>query len=119
MFGGTGDDRIHGGTGNDVLAGGSGHDRIKGGRGRDILIGGVGMDDVRGSFGDDLITGGSTMNENDLAALDQALAEWAQGNLASALFWLGTMMDDNDPDDLWGEQGADYVLRGARDQVRQ
>jgi hypothetical protein len=110
-----GDDNIQGGRGNDVLIGGPGQDDIKGGSGADILIGGTGKDNLQGGKGNDLIIGGSTANENNLAALDQALAEWTSGGLNSALSLFGTIVDDNEKDDLFGEEGDDYLHFGNGD----
>ena len=115
VFGGAGKDNIQGGRGNDVLSGGSGNDDIKGGSGADILIGGTGKDNLQGGRGNDLIIGGSTANENDLIALDQALAEWSIDHLTAALSFIGTITDDNEKDDLFGEDGNDYLHYGNGD----
>ena len=45
-------------------------------RGNDILIGGSGKDKLAGGPGHDLLIRGATENENDLDALEAALAEW-------------------------------------------
>ena len=119
VFGGAGKDQIQGGSGNDVLIGGTGDDDIQGGSGRDILIGGLGKDKLKGNAGDDLLIGGSAANENYLAALDQALADWASGNLAATLFDLGIITDDNNKDELFGEQGNDYLIGGVGDKLKQ
>lgn len=115
VFGGGGNDKIKGGRGNDVLVGGSGNDDIQGGSGADIIIGGTGKDKLQGGSGNDLIIGGSTANENDLAALDQALAVWSSDDLTTALNFVGTVTDDNERDDLFGEQGDDYLHYGNGD----
>ena len=58
-------------------------------------------------------------NQDDLAAVDQVLADWASGNLAATLFDLGAIIDDNEKDELWGEQGNDYLIGGASDKLKQ
>lgn len=66
--GGPGDDRLVGGSGNDLLIGEAGADRIQGGSGNDvlrgeagadILHGGLGNDVLRGGFGNDVLIGGA------------------------------------------------------------
>jgi Ca2+-binding RTX toxin-like protein len=47
------DNRLVGGSGNDILEGGAGSDMITGGAGNDILIGGAGGDDLYGGAGAD------------------------------------------------------------------
>jgi Ca2+-binding RTX toxin-like protein/6-phosphogluconolactonase (cycloisomerase 2 family) len=115
---GAGNDRVRGGHGNDVISAGSGNDRVEGNHGRDILIGGTGRDNIRGGHGDDLIVGGSTVNEDDPAQLDAAMAAWINGDLVSALLELGTVNDDGDRDDIRGDRGRDHVISGTNDRVR-
>lgn len=50
IFGGLGDDRIAGGTGDDTLFGNAGNDRIDGGEGDDLLHGNDGRDKLSGGF---------------------------------------------------------------------
>jgi Ca2+-binding RTX toxin-like protein len=59
MIGGGGNDHFQGGSGNDVIAGRGGNDCIDGGRGNDVLLGGRGNDHIRGGRGNDYIDGGS------------------------------------------------------------
>jgi len=115
VFGGAGNDHIKGGRGNDVLVGGAGNDDLQGGSGADILIGGIGKDKLKGGRGNDLLIGGSTANEADLALLDEALASWTINDLNGALGWIGTVTDDNTRDDLFGDQGNDYLQTGNGD----
>lgn len=115
VVGGGGNDHISGGRGNDVLIGGAGKDDLEGGRGADILIGGAGKDKLQGGRGNDLLIGGSVMNEENLAALDQALAAWSSDDLSAALNFIGAIADDNEKDDLFGEQGNDYLHYGNGD----
>ena len=53
------DDRIDGGTGDDLLHGNGGNDNISGGSGADILVGDDGNDDLYGRQGNDVIIGGA------------------------------------------------------------
>jgi Ca2+-binding RTX toxin-like protein len=119
VFGGAGKDKIHGGRGNNVLVGGSGDDNIQGGSGRDILIGGLGEDTLEGKAGDDILIGGTTANQDYLNVLDQALADWATGDLNATLFSLGNLIDDHEEDDLFGDQGTDYLYGGVGDKLKQ
>ncbi len=59
LTGGAGDDHLFGGSGNDVLNGLAGDDRLDGGSGNDTLIGGAGNDAITGGSGNDVITGGA------------------------------------------------------------
>jgi Ca2+-binding RTX toxin-like protein len=59
IIGGAGDDKLSGGTGNDVIAGRGGNDIISGGRGNDFLMGGTGNDVIDGGSGKDSIRGGA------------------------------------------------------------
>ena len=57
LYGGAGDDRLKGGSKDDILDGGAGDDELLGGLGRDILIGGAGSDRVVSQSGDDILIG--------------------------------------------------------------
>lgn len=59
LNGGSGNDRLSGGAGDDVLNGGSGNDVLDGGAGDDVLNGGSGNDALEGGAGDDILNGGS------------------------------------------------------------
>ncbi len=78
VWGGDGDDKIAGGSGNDVLLGESGADKLTGGEGRDLLVGGVGTDNLSGDKGDDILIAGYTIHDNSRAALDLIMAEWTR-----------------------------------------
>ena len=123
VFGGNGDDHISGGRGNDALFGGAGNDHISGGLGADILVGGTGKDKIKGGDGNDLLIGGSLVNDfNDLSiidAIDSAMAQWATGDLADTFSFLGTIIDDDEKDDLFGEKGNDTIYGGKGDKVKQ
>lgn len=57
--GGSGNDLLTGGGGNNLLIGGSGHDVLYGAAGNDVLLGGDGNDDLFGGSGDDVLVGGN------------------------------------------------------------
>ena len=57
--GGSGDDVLTGGSGNDTLSGQAGNDVLTGGTGDDVLTGGSGNDTLRGNAGADQLRGGS------------------------------------------------------------
>ncbi|HSQ58383.1 MAG TPA: CAP domain-containing protein [Gemmata sp.] len=59
IFGGAGNDRIHGGRGHDIVFGGAGNDVLFGDRGADILYGGGGSDQIDGGPGFDTVYFGS------------------------------------------------------------
>lgn len=54
LFGGPGNDQLNGGSGNDILFGGAGNDELKGDSGNDTLDGGAGNDEVEGGSGNDV-----------------------------------------------------------------
>ena len=74
--GGSGDDIMTGGAGNDRLDGGSGDDRLFGRAGNDRLTGGSGDDYLDGGAGKDIMSGGSGDNTvvPDLADFVSSLA---------------------------------------------
>ncbi|MEA1952574.1 MAG: PKD domain-containing protein, partial [Planctomycetota bacterium] len=76
LDGGPGNDRLYGNSGNDILLGGAGRDRLFGHGGRDLLIGGPGRDFLAGSSGDDILIGGTTSHDTNHAALAAVMAEW-------------------------------------------
>lgn len=59
VSGGSGNDVLRTGSGNDLIEGGKGIDSLFGGAGADILLGGDGSDFLFGGFGDDLMIGGA------------------------------------------------------------
>jgi large repetitive protein len=67
LFGGTGDDVIAGGSGNDLLKGNAGNDAIDGGAGDDTLIGDAGNDILNGGTGSNTLIGGE---EDDLYEIE-------------------------------------------------
>ena len=70
--GGSGNDKLKGGGGADVILGAEDNDTIRGGGGRDVLIGGDDCDRIIGNSGDDILIGGSTIFDIDDADLDRA-----------------------------------------------
>jgi Ca2+-binding RTX toxin-like protein len=56
---GSGDDRITGTTGNEIIYGGAGVDRINGGGGVDLVYGGAGNDEIDGGENADFLFGGT------------------------------------------------------------
>src|SRR5262245_15879821 len=58
LIGGSGNDALHGQDGNDQLSGGAGEDFLLGQSGNDVLSGGDGRDQLFGGSGDDLVAGG-------------------------------------------------------------
>jgi Ca2+-binding RTX toxin-like protein len=124
LEGGDGNDRLHGGNGNDVLLGGAGNDTLEGGLGNDILIGGTGADKLNGGPGDDLMIGGSTSFDASDAQLFQIAKVWTgPGTTAShvntlrtgstALTSTGsspTVQDDGAADFLQGAAGRDWFF---------
>jgi Ca2+-binding RTX toxin-like protein len=76
LYGGSGNDRLKGGGGHNVLLGGAGDDLLVGGNDRDILIGGTGADRIVGNAEDDLLVSGTTAFDDNAAALAAVLAEW-------------------------------------------
>ncbi|GAB5404998.1 MAG: hypothetical protein Aurels2KO_32290 [Aureliella sp.] len=55
--GGDGDDCLHGSFGNDTILGGDGNDWIDGGFGHDTVFGGIGNDRIGGGSGNDILLG--------------------------------------------------------------
>jgi Ca2+-binding RTX toxin-like protein len=82
LTGGAGDDRLFGEDGNDRLTGGKGHNLLVGGAGDDrltnggtasVLIGGSGADTITAGKGGDLLIAGSTAFESDLTDLSKLM----------------------------------------------
>jgi Ca2+-binding RTX toxin-like protein len=80
LYGGDGNDRLKGGSGNNILLGGDGDDLLVGGSNRDILIGGKGADRLVGNADDDILIAGWTLFDADEAALAALLGVWADPN---------------------------------------
>ena len=81
LFGGDGNDKLEGRDGNDILIGGEGNDGLNGGAGADVLVGGGGHDRVIGGPGPDILIGGKTLYDGDIAALRAIRSEWARTDI--------------------------------------
>src|SRR5207302_7584118 len=101
--------------------------------GRNILIGGDGSDSITGSAFDDILIAGSTAHDEDDAALQAILDEWASGNSYSTrvsnirngggangafVFDDTTVFDDGVIDTLIGGGGQDWFWAGANDRIK-
>ena len=130
VFGGAGDDKVYGDGGNDIVVGENGNDLVYGGQGRDVLLGGNGADTLFGEQGDDILVAGPTSYDNNQAALQGILNEWASGHTYNArvnnirtgggftggfAFNAGTVFGDGAVDTLWGKEDQDWFLIGASD----
>jgi RTX calcium-binding nonapeptide repeat (4 copies) len=133
LYGQGGNDTLIGGLGNNILVGGDGNDKLVARPGRNILIGGNGADKIYGNIGDDILIGGSTAYDEDDAALQAILDEWASGNSyetrvnnirfgggANGAFVLDdtTVFDDGAVDLLVGDGGRDWFWAGINDKIK-
>lgn len=121
LFAGDGMDDLFGGSGDDILVAGSGNDLLFGGSGRDLMIGGLDGDFLNGGSGDDILIGGITIYDEDIAALDAALAIWTSSDSfddrVAHLTGTGGLLesgvavfDDDDTDVLIGGGGRDLLF---------
>ena len=146
MIGGSGNDKLDGGDGNDLLNGGEGDDKLIGGTGKDTLLGGDGDDKLYGGRDADTLTGGAgkdqfVFNTRGLStdpdtitdfghgddqiifdrAVFKAFAGDAAGALSAAAFMIGTAALTADQhlvyDDVKGELYYDDDGNGAHDAV--
>ena len=65
IIGGGGDDRVFGEEGDDIILGRNGDDRLDGGEGDDRLFGGPGDGELSGGLGDDWLFGGPGVDDLD------------------------------------------------------
>lgn len=104
LYGGTGQDELHGRAGNDYLSGGTGSDELHGGSGTDVLHGNQGSDTLYGNSGDDVLYGGNS-------------ADMLQGNSGNDTLHGGSSSDEmygNSGDDtLYGGTGSDVLSGGS------
>jgi uncharacterized repeat protein (TIGR01451 family) len=127
---GSGNDTVDasGGSGNNILIGGPGNDTLTGGSGNDILIAGTGTAVLHGGGGDDILIAGSTTMDTNLLALSQLMTEWGNTStnyltrvqhLGSALsgganapFFLNgtTVHHGSSLDQLFGDTGNNWFL---------
>lgn len=103
LSGGAGDDILYGYNGNDVLQGGDDDDQLFGGSGNDRLQGGVGNDLLVGGSGIDTLTGG---NGSDIFVFDTA-AEAAYGTDLGELERITDFTRGQDKIDLRGIDAHD------------
>ncbi|REC55037.1 type I secretion protein [Rhodosalinus sediminis] len=106
LFGGHGNDALHGQGGNDKLYGGEGHDTLSGGAGHDILKGGDGADSLDGGDGNDLLKG----QDGDDTLSGGAGHDWLVGGRGDDEL-TGGAGDDT----LFGGSGDDTLTGGAGD----
>jgi uncharacterized delta-60 repeat protein len=78
-----GNDRLKGGSGNNVLIGDSSGDLLVGGSGRSLLIG-YGADKLLSNGGQDILIAGSTSYDFDEVALAAIMAEWTSSDSLAA-----------------------------------
>jgi uncharacterized delta-60 repeat protein len=136
-------DRLKGGSGNNVLIGDSSGDVLVGGAGRNLLIG-YGGDRLVSNGGQDLLIAGSTSYDANEAALAAILAEWASAdslaarianltdNTASSLFSANrlngnyfllnsgpnqTVYSESSADTITAGSGPDLIFASSRDKV--
>ena len=76
LLGGAGNDTLRGRDGNDILLGGFGNDLLEGGNGNDILLGGSGNDRLRGGSGNDLLVGGPGCDDLDGGSGFNVVLDW-------------------------------------------
>jgi Ca2+-binding RTX toxin-like protein len=101
--GGNGNDRIHGGGGDDTIAGDNGNDRLWGGGGVDTMSGGKGNDWMWGEDGDDVMHGDAGNDHISAGAgNDQAFGDVGHDAVSG---------DDGD-DILSGGYGHDHLFGG-------
>jgi len=128
LNGGSGNDMLVGGRGNNVLVGGSGNDQLFGQGSRDVLIGGDGLDRLLGRAADDLLIGGSTVYDGDTSTLLQILDAWTStdsyttrvndlrnGTGGAPILNAMTVTDDGLRDFLLGGAGLDWFFSGVSD----
>ncbi|TWT81033.1 Bifunctional hemolysin/adenylate cyclase precursor [Planctomycetes bacterium CA13] len=121
LYGGAGNDKLRGGTGNDYLDGGAGDDRVFGETGNDVLIGGLGADRLDGGRDEDLLIG-DQLGFNDAESL---LSRWSNAGtsvadrMADLIGDLSTAItSDGAYDDLDGGKGNDWFFSQLSDRVR-
>ncbi len=122
LFGGEGNDRLHGGKGHDLLFGELGNDTLQGGNGNDVLVGGEGADRLIGNAGNDLLIAGDVVFEDFATTFRDVLKLWSSwrngdtnrlGLLADLLIPGVTVRDDAQPDRLTGSSGWDWCFYQA------
>lgn len=113
VCGGSGDDKIYGGGGADMLDGGAGNDLVRGGGGDDILDEISGSNTMYGDSGNDVIYGGAERDniyggEGSDKLYGNESRDLLAGQGGSDELW---GLDGNDV--LFGNAGSHDVLRGG------
>ncbi len=111
------DDQLYGGVGNDTLHGAAGHDLLDGGVGNDSLNGGSGFDTLDGGEGDDILAGGS---ESDVLNGGEGHDELVGGSgtdVLSGASGSDTLSGGADADTLDGGIGDDLLYGGLGDDL--
>ncbi|MDD9909894.1 MAG: DUF4114 domain-containing protein [Ahrensia sp.] len=103
LSGNSGDDILHGNSGDDTLFGHSGNDKLIGGRGQDSLSGNSGDDSLYGGHGDDKASGGSGHDRIEGNGGDDKLS----GNSGN-----DTILGGNGSDVINGNSGNDKLIGG-------
>lgn len=112
VFGGSGNDQIYTGDGNDCADGGTNADYIDAGDGNDIVVGGTGVDTLYGGNGNDTIDGGTDNDYIEAGDGDDEVdggtnADTIEGNAGN------DVLDGNAGNDLlYGNDGNDAIHGG-------
>ena len=108
LIGGGGDDYLHGSTENDLIFGGKGNDDLHGGSDNDTIFGGKGDDNVISGPGDDIVFGG----KGD---------DFLRGNNDNDIVFGGrgddALMGDAGNDKLYGGLGDDHLIGNSGDDI--
>ncbi|HTV68212.1 MAG TPA: calcium-binding protein [Rhizobiaceae bacterium] len=115
LYGGAGDDTIHGGLGEEWLYGGSGVDILSGGGSRDHLSGDDGNDDLFGGSGDDNLYGGEGADELMGDAHDDRLFGGDGSDTLKGGSGIDRMSGDDGDDHYEVTEGGDRVLEHANE----
>jgi VCBS repeat-containing protein len=110
LYGGVGDDILHGGFAGDLLFGGGGHDTLIGAQGDDLLLGGAGHDFLAGNKGNDLLVGGELIRT--LKELCNLRVAWSSG---AAFDYASVAFSDDAFDILIGGGGRDLFFASLLD----
>ena len=118
--GGSGDDDLRGGEGDNALLGFAGDDRLRGGPGEDHLHGGAGNDTLRGGAHDDLIHGRRQADAAVGGRGEDDILPGKGGDVARGGRDGDQLFDDEGRDTLRGGRGNDrFSARdGDRDVIR-
>jgi autotransporter-associated beta strand protein len=119
--GGSGNDNLTGGGGNDVIWGDDGSDLISGGSGNDVLIGGFGIDNLSGGSGRDAMIGGFLLPTRTWDVINPVRNAWAAAPTIAtlnAIFSTGFIVDPTNPanqDALTGGADIDAFFGASND----